>query len=56
MCVESVVLPSGSLVFISFSIITGFIVGVACLASCIFAQKSVISSMLVLFGLGGVSI
>ena len=55
-CVDSVVIPSGSLDFISFSIITGAIVWVACLARCIFAPESVISSTLVLVGLGGVSI
>ena len=56
MCVDSIVLPSGSLAFISFSIITGAIVEVACLARCIFAPKFVIASMLVLVGLCGVSI
>ena len=48
MCVESIVLQYGSLYFISLSIITGDIVGVACLARCILAPESVISSMLVL--------
>ena len=55
-CVDSIVLPSGSLAFILCSIFTGAIVGVACLARCIFAPESAIASMLVLFGLGGVSI
>ena len=56
MSVDSIVLPSGSIDYISFSIITGAIVGVACLARCIFAPESAIASMLILFGLGGVSI
>ena len=55
-CVDYIVLPSGSLAFISLSIITGAIVGVACLARCIFATESSIASMLFLVGLGGVSI
>ena len=49
-------LPSGSLDFISFSINTRSIVGVYCLASCIFAPESVIAIMLALVGLGGVLI
>ena len=49
-------LPSGSIAFISFVIITGGIVGVACLYKYIFAPESVISSMLLLRLLGGVSI
>ena len=49
-------LPSGSLAFISFSIITGDIVGVACFARCIFAPVSVIAGMLLLVGLGRASI
>ena len=56
MCVDSIVLPSGSLVFISFSIIIEAIVEVACLYRCIFAPESVIAIILVLVGLGGVSI
>ena len=55
-CVDFIVLPSCSLAFISLSIITGAIVGVACLARCIFATDSAIASMLLLVGLGGVSI
>ena len=55
-CVDSIVLPSGSLAFILFAIIIGEIVGVACFAGCIFAPESVIASMLLLVGLGGVSI
>ena len=54
--VDSIVLPSGSLALISFYIITGAILGVACLAKCIFAPESAIANMLVLFGLGGVLI
>ena len=53
-CVDSIVIPSGSLDLISFTIITG--AGVACLAMFIFAPGSAIASMLVLVGLGGVSI
>ena len=56
MCVDSIVIPSGSLDFISFSIITGAIVGVACFARYIFAPESDIASMLLLVGLGGASI
>ena len=55
-CVDSIVLPYGSLGFISLSIITWIIVGVVCLARCVFAPESVIASILVLVGLGGVSI
>ena len=44
----------GSLDLISLYIITGAIVGVACLARCIFAPESAIASMLVPVGLGGV--
>ena len=49
-------IPYGSLTFISFSIITGAIVGVDYLARCIFAPEYVIASMLVIFGLGGLLI
>ena len=52
-CVDYILLPSGSLDFISFSIITGSIVGVACLDMCIFAPESTIYRMLVLVGLSG---
>ena len=55
-CDVSIVIPPGSLSLISFSIIAGAIVGVAFFARCIFAPESVISSMLVLVGLGEVSI
>ena len=54
--IDSIVIPSVSLSFISLFINTGTIVGVACLARCIFAPESAISSMLVLVGLGGVLI
>ena len=54
--VNSIVVPYGSLTFISLSIISGAIVGVACLVRRIFAPETVIASILVLFGLGGVSI
>ena len=53
-CVDSIVLTSVSLGFISLFIITRTIVGVACLARCIFALESGISSMVVLVGLCGV--
>ena len=56
LCVDSVVNPYGSLAFISFSIITRAIVGVAFLSRCVFAPESVIYSMLVIVGLGWVSI
>ena len=55
-CVDSIVILYVSLDFISLSIITGAIVGVDCLARCIFAPESVIYIMLVIAGLGGVSI
>ena len=55
-CVESIVLPSVSLDLISFYIIKGDIVGVACLARCTFTPDSAIATMLVLVGLGGVLI
>ena len=55
-CVDSIVLPSGSLALISFYIITGAILGVACPARCIFAPESAISRTSVLAGLGGVLI
>ena len=51
---EPILLPSGSFAFILFSMITGDIVGVACLARCIFAPDSAIASILVLVGLVGV--
>ena len=47
-CEDSIVLPSGSLDFISFSIIKGATVGVACFDGCMFAPESTISIMLVL--------
>ena len=49
-------IPSVSLDIITFYISTGASVWVACLAGCIFAPDSEISSMLVLVGLGWVSI
>ena len=49
-------IPSGSLAFIHFSVIIGSIVGVDYFGRCIFAPESVIASMLLLLGLGGVSI
>ena len=55
-CVDSIVLPSGSLAFISVSIITGAIVVVVCRARCIFVPESAIASMLVVVGFCGASI
>ena len=49
-------LPFVSLALILTDIITGAILVVACFARCIFAPKSAIDSMLLLGGLGGVSI
>ena len=54
-CEDSIVLPSGSLVFIALSIIIGSIVWMACLARCIFSPEPAIAIMVVLVGLGGVS-
>ena len=48
MCDDSIVIPYGSLVVISFKIITGAIVVVACFARYIFAPESVIASVLLL--------
>ena len=56
MCVDSIMLPYGSLGFISFYVITGDIVGIPCFTRCIFVPKSAIASMLLIVGLGGVSI
>ena len=56
MCEDSIVLPYGILAVISFDIITGAILVLACFARCIFAPESAISSMLLLGGLCGVSI
>ena len=55
-CVNSVVFPSGSIDSILLFIVTGSIVGVACLARYIFALESVIAIILILVGLGGVLI
>ena len=52
-CVDSIVLPYGSLALISFTIIIGGIVGVIFFARCIFAPESEIASMLLLVGLCG---
>ena len=56
MCEDSIVLPSGSLVVISFGIIKGAIVVVACFAICIFAPEFTIARMFLLLSLGGVLI
>ena len=52
----SIVLQSGILAVISVEIITGAILVVAYFARFIFAPESAIASMLLLGGLGGVSI
>ena len=56
MCEDSTVLPFGILDVISFEIITGDIIVVACFDRCIFAPESAIDIMLLLGGLSGVSI
>ena len=56
MCEDSNVIPSISLAVISFDIITGAIVVVACFARCIFAPNYAIASMFLLGRLGGVLI
>ena len=48
MCDESIVLPSGSLDVMSFEIMTGPIVVVACFARCIFSPESAIASVFLL--------
>ena len=45
---DSIVIPSVSLAFISFGIIKGGIVWVACFTRCILAPESAIDSMLLL--------
>ena len=55
MCVDSIVLPYGSLAFISLFIIKGAIFGVAYLSRCIFVMGSTIAIMVVIFGSGGAS-
>ena len=55
-CGDSIVIQYGSLDFISFFIITGAIVWVACFDRRILSPESAIASMLLLVGLGGVSI
>ena len=56
MCEESIVLSSGSHAIVLSDSITGAIVVVDCFTRCIFAPDSVIDSMLLLGGLGGVLI
>ena len=55
MCEDSIVIPSGILAVISVDIITEFLLLVACFSGCVFTPESVISSMLLIGGLGGVS-
>ena len=55
-CGDSIVLTSRSLAFISLSIIEGVVLGMACLDRFIFVPESVVSGILVLVVLGGVSI
>ena len=45
MCEDLIVLPSGSITVISFGIITGTLLVVACFDRCIFAPESAISIM-----------
>ena len=47
-CEDAIVLPSSSLAFISFDLITGAIVGVDCFDRCMFAPESAIDIMLLL--------
>ena len=56
MCQESIMLTSRSLAVISFDIITGCIIVVACFSGCIFAPESASTSMLLLVELGVLSI
>ena len=56
MCDDSTVIPYGSRAVIPFEIMEGGIVVEDCFDRCIFAPESAISSMLLLVGLGGVSI
>ena len=55
-CEDSIVLPYGILAIISFDIITVGIVVVNFFPRCISAPESAIASMLLLGGLGGISI
>ena len=55
-CDDSIVLPSGSLTVISFEIMTGAIVVVACFSRCIFAPESASANVFLLGELGGVPI
>ena len=55
-CDGSNVLPSGSLAVISFEIMTGAIVVVACFARCIFAPMSAIAGVFLLGEFDGVPI
>ena len=56
MCEDSIVIPSGSLAVLSFDIITGGTVVVACFSRCIFAPESVVASIFLLGLLCGVLI
>ena len=56
MCEDSIVLSSGSLVVVSFEIITGAILLVACFVKHVLATESAIASIFLLVGLGGVLI
>ena len=53
---DSIMLQYGSLSVMSFEIMTGAIVLVACFSRCIFAPDSAISSMFLLGEFGGVPI
>ena len=54
-CGEYIVLPSGRLAVVSFYVVTGVIVGVACLDGYMFAPDSEISSVYLLGKLGGLT-
>ena len=56
MCEYSIVIPSGSIDFISLDIITGAIVVVSCFARCVLAPESAIAGILLLGELGWVPI
>ena len=56
MCDKSIVLPFSSLAVMSFEIMTGGIVVVACFARCIFPPQSAIASVFLLEEFGRVPI
>ena len=56
MCEDSIIIPSVSLAVISFGIIIGTILVVACFSRCIFAPESTIASIFLLGEFGGAPI